>query len=346
MSTVTKKLDFGPHQSPPNWFLSFWTQIEDRLGQLESIVAENQRLRSALEIATKRIEELESQHSPPVSNVARPAGSEASKYALPEVPLPTPIETLTAKSAPTFASVAASSKNNGVAQKNRRRRPISRRQHETIVRRFTPMSDNQGYQYLYLPSRFRERISKTRATLRQLKLDNGRILDVSYPGKQVIALLVHNDYAQTALDLLATSGLKPIENFDPCDQSCLRDPAFEALTPEARGKKMTEIHNQRMLRTLKNIRDTIRPALARDFMNKKWISLEQYRDVLTPQKNGNKPPSDPNNKDPDTNDVDMTDDMPPSSPNASSHNLSSLTQSSSSSDTSFPSGAGEPANII
>ncbi|KAG1350917.1 hypothetical protein G6F61_014704 [Rhizopus arrhizus] len=65
---------------------------------------------------------------------------------------------------------------------------------EAIHRRFQPVAESHDYQYLYLPSRYREPISSLRAKLAKLKINNARVLDVHYPDSQVVALLLHTDY--------------------------------------------------------------------------------------------------------------------------------------------------------
>jgi hypothetical protein len=98
---------------------------------------------------------------------------------------------------------------------------------------------------------------------------------------------VHNDYATDVLTTLGKAGLKPIDNFNPRDPSHLNDPKYLTLTTEERSTKMIEIHNAHLLRSLDRMRDTIRPAVARMFLNKSWISIDQYQAIL------NKPQSTP-----------------------------------------------------
>ncbi|KAG1457115.1 hypothetical protein G6F56_006680 [Rhizopus delemar] len=57
----------------------------------------------------------------------------------------------------------------------------------------------------------------------------------------------------------------------------LRNPNFAALDQEARQNKCVELHHARLLRVLSFIRESIRPAVARDFFRKQWITEEQYK---------------------------------------------------------------------
>ncbi|KAG1031593.1 hypothetical protein G6F43_013922 [Rhizopus delemar] len=178
-------------------------------------------------------------------------GTAHSKYATPTTPAARttprdpPAPAVSTPSQPPFLAAATRGQTTTTtvvpAKVHRRRNPLTSRQRQALARSFMPASDNQGYQYLYLPTRFRERISSLRKKLRQLKLDNGRILDVHYPDNNIVALLVHNDYAADATAILAKSGLKPITDFDPRAESCLRDPAFASLTKEQRKEKMPTV---------------------------------------------------------------------------------------------------------
>ncbi|KAG0773798.1 hypothetical protein G6F16_014122 [Rhizopus arrhizus] len=58
----------------------------------------------------------------------------------------------------------------------RPRKVLSTRQLQVVARTFTPVSGTHGYQYIYLPCRFRESISNARAKLAKLRLENSRIL--------------------------------------------------------------------------------------------------------------------------------------------------------------------------
>ncbi|KAG1437591.1 hypothetical protein G6F56_013028 [Rhizopus delemar] len=193
-------MDFGPSTSPamtdvPTWFAPVQAQLarqELRLSQVEEVLAENQRLRADLELANQRIRELEFRLGEPNSiDLTTPSamefppmGTAASKYAPPAPP------TIPEHHKESFAAAATrGQKEKQTAPPNtpvRRRKGLTSRQRQVLVRNFTPMTENQGYTYLYLPNRFRERISVMRKKLRQLKLDNGRILDVHYPDNKVL----------------------------------------------------------------------------------------------------------------------------------------------------------------
>ena len=235
--TSTKPLDFGlPNSGIPDWFIAFQNQIaqqEQRLTLLEDLAAENKRLRSDLDIANQRIIDLESQLSTdqvPALNLdvatATEPGTEASKFATTDVPH---------QPAPQNSYAAAASRGKSVSKpKPTHRRKTTARQMEAIHRRFQPVASSHDYQYLYLPSRYREPVSSLRAKLHKLKINNARVLDVHYPDSQVVALLVHTDYIADVTAAFAVAKIEPLANFDPLDPALLRDPKFATLTADER----------------------------------------------------------------------------------------------------------------
>ncbi|KAG1566341.1 hypothetical protein G6F48_013754 [Rhizopus delemar] len=84
---------------------------------------------------------------------------------------------------------------------------------EAIHRRFVPVAAHHDYEYVYLPSRYREPISSLRSKLHKLKINNARVLDVHYPDRQVVALLVHTEYTADLLAAFAKAKVEPIQGF-------------------------------------------------------------------------------------------------------------------------------------
>ncbi|KAG1032560.1 hypothetical protein G6F43_013750 [Rhizopus delemar] len=169
----TQILDLSSQSGIPDWFIVYQKQQQDqtrflnqRLNALEEVMAENKRLRTDLDLAQQRIAELEAQ----VSTDAIPTlvldpkatqGTEASKYA-------TQNASLTSTSKPlSFAAVANKGKDVPAPKSKAptRRRKTTARQMEAIHRRFVPVAAHHDYEYVYLPSRYREPISSLRSKL-------------------------------------------------------------------------------------------------------------------------------------------------------------------------------------
>ncbi|CEG74918.1 hypothetical protein RMATCC62417_10046 [Rhizopus microsporus] len=62
------------------------------------------------------------------------------------------------------------------------------------ARIFSVPSANHGYKFLYLPLYRRLPIGQLCSRLRQLNINTRRILNIHYPDRHFVALLIHNDY--------------------------------------------------------------------------------------------------------------------------------------------------------
>ncbi|KAI8394239.1 uncharacterized protein BYT42DRAFT_488273 [Radiomyces spectabilis] len=258
-------LRFEHHEALPEFMTTIMAelnQMRTRMDQYDALIAENQRLKKSLAAAEAKIAQLEAQTSFPALS-----GAMASKYAHDTIPPPTPAAPATDD---TWAKRAQHAK----------KPKVSPRRMTTLARAFAPTSETHGFQYVYIPSKFRMKTKALRQTLRTLGFDNSRILDIHYPDRQVVALLIHNDYHDTLLASFARHNITPIKDFNPHDQSRLRDPKFNTLSLEDRQREADQIHRQRLERALKFIREPVKFAVARSFHSQKWIDDDMLRSFL------------------------------------------------------------------
>ena len=103
-------------------------------------------------------------------------------------------------------------------------------------------SSSPGFTYLYLPTRARMPFKEMRSSLRDLYFNSGSIVDIHYPAKNVVALLIHNDYHSTAINILKQNDLTPISSFDPLNTDNLADPKFKEATHEERSIQIRNIY--------------------------------------------------------------------------------------------------------
>ncbi|KAI9480248.1 MAG: hypothetical protein EXX96DRAFT_537536, partial [Benjaminiella poitrasii] len=212
-------------------------------------------------------------------------GTSASRYASDDTA--TASAPASAKTNKSYSSVAAkpatTTTSSSAAKKNgkRSRKPFPR-QVASAARQFTaaPEDSDPGFQYLYLPSRHKETLPRLRAKLAVLKINNWRVLDIHFPARHVVALLVHNDYASDLRALFAVAGITPLSDFDPLDPKHLDDPRLVSLTTDELVQKALSVHQGRLQRALKFIRSIpIRHAVAADFCARAWISEDQLREI-------------------------------------------------------------------
>ncbi|KAI7898600.1 uncharacterized protein BX663DRAFT_442666 [Cokeromyces recurvatus] len=150
---------------------------------------------------------------------------------------------------------------------------------ETAARFFQPPSANQGFQYLYIPTKARIPIGKLRTTLKKLGVNNARILDIHYPDRNIAALLVHNDYATEFKELLHKFKITTNDLFNPWDGSILKDPKYTDHTDEERNTQAAILQQQRLEKAVHHIREPVKYAVAKFFYDKRWISKETIDNI-------------------------------------------------------------------
>ncbi|KAG1557857.1 hypothetical protein G6F49_005010 [Rhizopus delemar] len=61
------------------------------------------------------------------------------------------------------------------------------------ARTFSSPFTNQDFKYLYLPIQRRLPIHQIRSLLRRLNINSNRVLDIHYPDRHLVVLLIHNN---------------------------------------------------------------------------------------------------------------------------------------------------------
>lgn len=108
-------------------------------------------------------------------------------------------------------------------------------------------------------------------------IENGRVLDLHYPDRQVIALLIHNDYADELTVTFAKYGVAPCENFDPCNEKTLRDLKYTNLTVDERQSKAIVHHHDRLTKALDFIQEPVKFSVVCYFAQQGWITVEELK---------------------------------------------------------------------
>ena len=155
----------------------------------------------------------------------------------------------------------------------------------SAIRAFSaPNSDNNknGFSYVYYPSKSRLSRNQQRRHLMALGITNGRILDIHYPDKHVVALLVHNDYKTELIEVLQSGEgkLSPLSDYSHLDPSTIKDEQFANLGDVERSQLAATKHNERLIRALPHIRDHMTRAVAHFFHSQSWINNEQLKSHL------------------------------------------------------------------
>lgn len=143
-----------------------------------------------------------------------------------------------------------------------------------------PTTTHQGFTYLYYPCKSRISRKTQRQNLKSLDVNNSRVLDIHYPSRTVVALLVHNDYREEIVMTLKKHGVSNLPDFSPTHHTTISDPQFKDLTATEKSQLAIEKHNNRLVRALSFIKDHIAKAVARFFEEQFWISKEQLASFI------------------------------------------------------------------
>ncbi|KAG0161806.1 hypothetical protein DFQ30_005443, partial [Apophysomyces sp. BC1015] len=102
-------------------------------------------------------------------------------------------------------------------------------------------------------------IGQMRACLRRFGIDNSQILDILYPARQTIGVLVHNDFVATLLEKFRAVNIQQVE-FDPLDTKHIYDPKYKDATDDEKLQVAQELRFNRAKRALNHIRAPIKYA--------------------------------------------------------------------------------------
>lgn len=275
------------------------SELFQLLQENKQLLQENQHLKTRVDQQQTSLDQTQAQLQEALAEIARlksakvPTSSSqawdtASMNIDDEFPLPAPVNRGTDKSKyahdyqPTGVSATKTPPKKMPALKSR---PLTTKQRESIARMFQaprPVSDSlePTYQYIYMENRYRLRISEYRSKLRKLGIDNGRVLDIHYPSRSVVALLIHTGYATELQAILDKYRVVPLDSFDPVDPANVTDPELSKLPADQLKAKAVEIHETNLLRALRYVRPQVRSSLARDFVLHGWLSQEKVTQAV------------------------------------------------------------------
>ncbi|KAG2221452.1 hypothetical protein INT45_004993 [Circinella minor] len=90
---------------------------------------------------------------------------------------------------------------------------------------------------------------------------------------------LHNDFTTSILESLNKVGINPID-FEPLDPKYVYDPKYQEDSQEIRANIAHELQCERAKRAINYIHAPIKYAVARDFQDKGWLSIEDLKAIL------------------------------------------------------------------
>jgi hypothetical protein len=152
---------------------------------------------------------------------------------------------------------------------------------DAIARGFNLVTGPQGYAHVYINRSRRFTRTEVRKNLRLLGVESSRIIDVTFPARDIIGLLVHVQYKPELLQLLAARKIAVDEKFEPLSPKVLADPKYKDKT-DAEREQLAFVHNRdRCLRSLAYLAKSNRKIFApvcRAFLDLGWIAEEDIQE--------------------------------------------------------------------
>ncbi|KAI9011848.1 hypothetical protein CLU79DRAFT_806011 [Phycomyces nitens] len=257
-----------PIPGASNELMSFLASMLTRLDnteklavQVKALEAENNRLQAELADTRKRLEQATtSQTSLPLGNSPNVSTSD---------PAPNPSSQEPGLEASTWAAKAS------VNRPPPARKGPSPRRVAASQRIFTAASGPLGYKYVYIPRSRRLTHREVRSSLRTLGIDTARLLDINFPARGVVGILVHLQFVDEFEAQLNRAKVEIIGDFDPVDPQHLADPKYHDLPLDERANTAIQVQNARCLQTLKFLRPHVALPVAHFFVEEGWISSDE-----------------------------------------------------------------------
>ncbi|KAI7848619.1 endonuclease-reverse transcriptase-domain-containing protein, partial [Circinella umbellata] len=289
------------NQQPADILQTVLQQIADhskRLDDHDRIHTEIARLQKELSAAHLRIADLEqvnAQLSAQLNTQQEPLSSFGSQIDFDQLDsqAPKPISATSTNNNSRLPSTNpwtnSNHINNTIKQTTTKKYNLKRqaRKEQAAIRFFQPPSANQGFQYLYFNTKTRMPIGQVRRHLRSININNGRILDIYYPEKNILALLIHNDFTDELKSQLGQHGITPKTSYDPTSPDILHDKKYQDMTTQDRTDIAFRLHVERMERAVRNIRYPVSLTVAHAFLEHGWISEETIAELAPNNKNKN-----------------------------------------------------------
>ncbi|KAI8367489.1 uncharacterized protein BYT42DRAFT_549533 [Radiomyces spectabilis] len=222
------------------------------LAKFRELATENRQLRNEVAELKTRLASLAS--DPPIQQQHQPKPAPAT---LTNEPLPA-----SSSPRPPLGSDASS-----WAVVTKKKRPTNTtRLRPADVRIFQTPSGPSGFKYLYVPRSRRLTRQETRTRLRRLGIDPYRVLDICFPARAVVGLLVHEQYFDFAMAQFTKAEIKPLENFDPLDISILADPEIKAMSTEHQEAFVFDLYRTRCEKAVTHLPYHLASPVARSFV--------------------------------------------------------------------------------
>jgi hypothetical protein len=111
-----------------------------------------------------------------------------------------------------------------------------------------PATTPSSYEFVHIPCNRRITKQDARALLKQIGIQQSRVIDIQFPARNTVSFFVHSEFAPEFRGLLTKHQFKEKENFNFFDETIIANPAFTNLGQTEKKALAKEIYNKRMVR--------------------------------------------------------------------------------------------------
>ncbi|KAG1176955.1 hypothetical protein G6F36_010883 [Rhizopus arrhizus] len=144
-----------------------------------------------------------------------------------------------------------------------------------IVKQFS--APTTGFKFIHLPIQRRLPLHQLRSNLRHLHINTCRILDIQYPDRHVVSLLIHYGYENELRDKLRKFHILVRDDFDPLDPENVRDPEFINALTHRKVEHARWAFLQRLGPALRRFKSPLYKTVVRFFLRSGPIDHEYLR---------------------------------------------------------------------
>ena len=103
-------------------------------------------------------------------------------------------------------------------------------------------------------------------------INSSRVLDVHYPYRHLVALLIHNDDEAKVRSQLEKFEI-PLRDYDPLDPNNLRNPDYDNFDQDEKECAAWGVFAQRVIRAIRRLKGPVQYAVSRFFVNKDILAI-------------------------------------------------------------------------
>ncbi|KAI8366793.1 uncharacterized protein BYT42DRAFT_619437 [Radiomyces spectabilis] len=297
MSTTSPD-QFAAMQAQINYLTAQVTTHRTELDQIRHLLEENQQLRN--------------ENAQLKAQLAAATASVSTSYSKPTVSTSAPnTETATRPtSTPSAPMGSDASQWATVTKKYRPVRPKPKpKTRASDARTFQITDGPSGFQYLYIPRSRRLTRHETRTRLRRLGVDPYRVLDITFPARSVVGLLIHVQYRALVEETLGQHNILVIHDFDPCDPIHMADPEVKQMSLADQQAFAESLHSARCEKAVLRLPYHLASPIARSFLEANIFDTDDVSRLLSRCRGAPVPPTntDTTEKDDTDPDTDMAD---------------------------------------